>query len=170
MRIVSTINKTILRTIEMKNIFYHTIWFIGLHLVFGWSLKPFPIIGYGLCMLMMYWIENYVSSNQPPIYLKMVNVIVRHGGNQDIPEFKDGKSMRVMMNINSSILCLKEYLAARIKNVKPEHIKLKTAVFGRDLDDKATLEQAWKWQNNRNLSKDINVIENLPLFIVIPGY
>lgn len=118
----------------------------------------------------MYWIENYVSSNQPPIYLKMVNVIVRHGGNQDIPEFKAGKSMRVMMNINSSISCLKEYLAARIQYVKPESIKLKTAVFGSDLDDKATLEQAWKWQNNRNLSKDINVIEDLPLFIVIPGY
>ena len=154
----------------MKNIFYYTISFIGLHLVFGWNLMAFPIIGYGLCMLMMYWIENYISSNQPTIHLKMVNVIVRHGGNQDIPEFKDGKIMRVMMNINSSILCLKEYLAARIHQVKSESIKLKTAVFGRDLDDMATLEQAWKWQNNRNLSKDINVIEDLPLFIVIPGY
>jgi len=72
-----------------------------------------------------------------------INFEIKHGGTQDISEFMDGKSLRLVMSDSKTIKDLKYELSEKISfNPKPEHIILRTKTFGKILADATKLKDA----------------------------
>lgn len=83
-----------------------------------------------------------------------LNFEIKHGGTQNIPEFLDGKSLKICMYFQKTIKDLKFELSEKIShNPNPKHIILRTKTFGKILADETKLKDA-----------------PLILFIAIPGY
>jgi hypothetical protein len=81
-----------------------------------------------------------------------LNFEIKHGGTQNIPEFLDGKSLKICMYFQKTIKDLKFELSEKI-SYNPKHIILRTKTFGKILADETKLKDA-----------------PLILFIAIPGY
>jgi len=60
---------------------------------------------------------------------------IRHGGNQDIPELKDGNSVEITIMKNLTIGDLKKEIENRVKYATPDSQILRTGTFGTKLDD-----------------------------------
>jgi hypothetical protein len=117
---------------------------------------------YNMCTYEMY-ISNWktkVTSKQPtskqPTWL---NIEIKHGGNQNIPEFADGKSIHFEMSETKTINDLKKEIELKVKNAPKENQSLHSTIFGES------------YHNHVKLG-DISVhsLNTLQLFIVLRDY
>jgi len=99
------------------------------------------------------------TSNQP----RWLKIKIKHGGNQDIPELADGKSIHFEMSETKTINDLKKEIELKVKNAPKEKQSLRGSagptIFGES------------YNNNVRLGDiTIHSLNTLHLFIELKNY
>jgi len=81
------------------------------------------------------WKKFLELRNRQSADIKWLNIEIKHGGNQDIPEFLDGKSIIFKMSETKTIKDLKNEIELKIKYAPTENQILRSRIFGDILDN-----------------------------------
>ena len=71
--------------------------------------------------------------------VKWLNIEIKHGGNQDIPEFEEGKSIHIEMSETKTIKDIKNEIELTVKNAPAENQSLHSAIFGESYENHVRL-------------------------------
>jgi len=91
--------------------------------------------------------------------VKWLNIEIKHGGNQDIPEFEEGKTIHFEMSETKTIKDIKNEVELKVKNAPTENQSLRSTIFGESYGNHVRLGDIPFHHRN-----------TLQLFIVIKNY